>query len=646
MSDTAGDRGAQPAHWTSTVANIVAAVLTLSALAWAGDLYRSAGLLLINEQFNAFVLALALALVFLTYRARRGAAGPPPWFDIAAAGIGLITALYVAYDYRALSDAIAYRPLNGVVAGTILLVLVFEGLRRASGNVLAVILIAFIAYGFFGSLLPGDLQGRYVTPDGLLVYLALDVNGVFGSVFGVASTVVVSFLFFGSLLSRSGGASFFTDLAIAAFGRYRGGAAKIAIIASSLFGTISGNAVSNVVSTGIITIPMMKSSGYKPHHAAAIEAVASTGGQLMPPIMGAAAFIMAELLGRPYTDIVVAAVVPALLYYAALFIQADLEAAKSNIAAVAPADARPVRQVLAEGWYFPIPFAIVVGGLFWFNLSPDTAALYAAGSLIVCGLFGSYRGKRMRAAEVAEALVETGRSALDILMIAAAAGFIIGVLNVSGLNFALTVVLIHLGAGNTVLLLVLAAGIAIILGMGMPTVGVYVLLASLVAPALIQVGISELAAHLFVLYFGMMSMTTPPVAIAAFTAASIAQADPIKTGFAGVRFGWSAYIVPFLFVSSPTLLLQGPVPDVVLAVVTAVMGVYLVSVAVAGFMTRPAGPLLRIAFALAGLAMMVPARAFPGAIWTDIIGAAAGALLIASQLEAVRNLHPILRKKA
>ena len=646
MTDTAGDPLDQPASWIGTVAKILAAVLTLASLAWAADLYRTFGLLLINEQFNAVILALALALVFLTYRARKSDTGRVPWTDIAAAVIGMVAALYVAYDYRALSDAIAFRPLHGVIIGSILLVLVFEGLRRSSGNVLAGILIIFIGYGFLGWLLPGDLQGRYVHPDGLLIYLALDVNGVFGSIFGVASTVVVSFLFFGSLLARSGGANFFTDLAIAAFGRYRGGAAKIAIIASSLFGTISGNAVSNVVSTGIVTIPMMKSSGYKAHDAGAIEAVASTGGQLMPPIMGAAAFIMAELLGRPYSDIVIAATIPAILYYSALFIQADLEAAKSNIAAVPRSEMRPVRQVLREGWYFPIPFVIIVFGLFWLNLSPDTAALYAGGSLIVCGLFGSYGGKRMKPLDVIDALVDTGRSALDILMIAAAAGFIIGVLNVSGLNFALTMTLIHLGAGNTALLLVLAAAIAIVLGMGMPTVGVYVLLASLVAPALIQVGIPDLAAHLFVLYFGMMSMTTPPVAIAAFTAASIAQADPMRTGFAGVRFGWSAYIVPFLFVSSPTLLMQGPVPDVVLAVATAIMGVYLVSVAVAGFMTRPVGFVLRIAFALAGVALMVPARAFAGAIWTDIAGFAAGTLLIASQLDVVRNMSPLLRRKA
>ena len=643
MSEHGGERNV-PRRWAKAVASALAVIMVLASLAWAADLYRTVGLLLINEEFNALILAFALALVFLSVRARKTDQGPPPWYDIAAAAIGLIAALYVAYDYRSLSDNIAFRPLHGVIVGGILLVLVLEGLRRVSGNVLTVILLIFVAYGFFGHLIPGDFQGRHVSPDGLLLYLSLDVNGVFGSVFGIAATVVVCFLFFGALLSRSGGALFFTDLAVAMLGNYRGGSAKIAIVASSLFGTISGNAVSNVVATGVVTIPMMKDSGYKPEHAAAIEAVSSTGGQLMPPIMGAAAFIMAELIGVPYGEIVIASIVPAFLYYAALFIQADLEAVKSKIAAVPRANIRPLRQVFAEGWYFPIPFAIIIVGLFWFNLAPETAALYAAIALIGCGLFGNYGGKRMRPADLIDALIDTGRSALDILMIAAAAGFIIGVLNVSGLNFALTIALIHLGAHNMALLLVLAAIIAIILGMGMPTVGVYVLLAALVAPALTEVGVPIMAAHLFVLYFGMMSMTTPPVAVAAFAAASIAQADPVKTGFAGVRFGWSAYIVPFLFVSSPTLLMQGNTIDVALAVFTAIMGVYLVSVAVAGVMTRPLGPLMRIAFAAAGLAMMVPANAFAGAIWTDIIGFIVGTTLILSELSIGSRLRRAANK--
>jgi TRAP transporter 4TM/12TM fusion protein len=613
------------AGWARWPVATLAVLLTLTAIAWAADLYREVGISLIEEQFNAFMLALALALLYLSVPSspRRGAG--PAWYEIGAAVIGFVAAVYVAFNYRALDDAAPFRPLHGILIGGALLLLVLEGLRRVAGNILAGILIVFIAYGLFGHLIPGALQGRQVDYQELLLYLSLDVNGVFGSVFGVAATVVVAFLFFGALLTRSGGADFFTEIAIAMMGGMRGGSAKIAIVASSLFGTISGNAVSNVATTGVISIPLMKASGYKPHHAGAIEAVASTGGQLMPPVMGA------------YSAIVIAATIPALLYYVALFIQADLEAAKGNISAVPAAGRPPVGQVLRKGWFFPVPFAIIIISLFVWNSAPETAALYAALSIMACAMIVGYGGKRMSLADVWGSLVDTGRASLEILMIAAAAGFIIGILNVTGLNFALTSALVKLGAGNLPLLLVLAASISIVMGMGMPTVGVYVLLAALVAPALIEAGVTPIAAHLFVMYFGMMSMTTPPVAVAAYAAASIAQADSMKTGLAGVKFGWSAYIVPFLFVASPNLLLEGRADNIALAVITAVMGVYLVSVGVAGYMTRHLGVLHRLLFVTSGIAMMIPAKAFEGAIWTDIIGFLVGAALLAVELTTGRR---------
>ncbi|MGE0629471.1 MAG: TRAP transporter permease [Hyphomicrobiaceae bacterium] len=622
--------------WAKWPAIAMAVVLTLAALAWAADLYRQLDIVLIEEQFNAVILALSLGLVFLSVRFRSGRSTTPPWYDVLAAVLGFIAALYVALHYRELDDSAPSRPLHAIVIGGILLVLVLEGLRRVAGGVLASILLVFIGYGLFGHLIPGPLQGRQVDWQDLLLYLSLDVNGVFGSVFGVAATVVVAFLFFGALLSRSGGSQFFTDIAIALMGNLRGGGAKIAIVSSSLFGTISGNAVSNVVTTGVVSIPLMKASGYKPEHAGAIEAVASTGGQLMPPVMGAAAFIMAELLAVPYGTIVVAATIPALLYYVSLFIQADLEAAKGNFKGVALQDRKPPLRVLIDGWFFPVPFAVVVYALFWGNESPETAALYASAALIVCGLLSGYAGKRMSLRDVGMALVDTGRASIEILMIAAAAGFIIGILNVTGLNFALTSSLVALGKGNLPLLLVLAALISIVLGMGMPTVAVYVLLAALVAPGLIEAGVTPIAAHLFVMYFGMMSMTTPPVAVAAYAAASIARADSMRTGLAGVKFGWSAYIVPFLFVSSSELLMNGTPLAVLQAVFTAVMGVYLVSVGVAGFMTRPIGWLHRLAFVVSGIAMMIPAGAFPGAVWTDIVGFIVGVALLSVEIAAGR----------
>ena len=635
MDARAGDEGR-----AGKIIDALAIVLTLAACSWGADAYRMLGFQLIDEQFNAFALAISLAMAYLARRARRArrTRGAPPWYDVVAAVFGLLAALYVAYDYRALSDSIAHTPLHAVIIGGILLLLVLEGLRRSAGNVLTVILLVFIAYGFFGSLIPGEFQARRVNPEGLLLYLSLDVNGVFGSVFGVAATIVVTYLFFGALLNRFGGADFFTDISLAAFGRTRGGSAKISIVSSLLFGAISGNAVANVVVGGIVTIPMMKNAGYKPHDAAAIEAVASTGGQLMPPVMGAAAFIMAELLGLPYIEIAIAATIPAILYYVALYIQADLEAGKSGILAVPEAQITSFRKVMIEGWHFIVPLAVIIVGLFWLNQSPELAALWSSLALVIFSLFRSYRGQRMRLKDIPLAMIETGRMSLDLLMIAAAAGFIMGVLNVTGLTFALTVALIHLGGGSSVVLLLLAAGIAIILGMGMPTVAVYVLLAALVAPSLVEVGIPPIAAHLFVLYFGMLSMTTPPVAVAAYAAASIIGADFMKTGYAGVRFGWSAYIVPFLFVWSPTLLMQGDTVDVVQAALTAIMGIYLVSVGVVGFMTRPVGIALRVAFAVAGITLMIPAQAFAGGIWTDIGGFVAGAVLIFSQLRLGRRL--------
>ena len=638
------DGGLGQSQPAGTVVTALAMVLTLAALAWAADIPRMLGLLPIDEQFNAFILAIAVAMVFLSVRMRKRTRGPAPWYDIAAAIVGMAAALYVAYDYRALSDSIALSPVHGTVVGAILLALVLEGLRRVSGNVLTIVLLIFIAYGFFGHLIPGDFQGRHVRPEGLLLYLSLDVNGVFGSVFGVAATIVVTFLFFGALLNKSGGGDFFNDLAIAAFGRSRGGSAKVAVVSSLLFGTISGNAVANVVVGGIVTIPMMIRAGYKRHDAAAIEAVASTGGQLMPPVMGAAAFIMAELLGVAYSEIAIAAAIPAVLYYIALYIQSDLEAGKSGIAAVPASEIPPARAVLIEGWVFIVPVVVLIGGLFWLNQTPEMAALYSSLAVIACGVVGGYRGRRMTARHVFESLVETGRTSLDLLMIAAAAGFIIGILNVTGLSFALTVALVHIGGGSPALLLLLAAAIAIVLGMGMPTVGVYVLLAALVAPALTEVGISPLAAHLFVLYFGMLSMTTPPVAVAAYAAASIGQADFMKTGLAGVRFGWSAYIVPFLFVMSPNLLMQGHWFDVALACITATLGIYLVTVGVVGYMLRPVGPAFRLAFATSGILLMIPANAFPGAIWTDIAGFVIGVGLILWELGALRRTRSAPQK--
>lgn len=613
--------------------SILAGALTLAALAWAADLYRLAGLNLFIEQFLAAILGLGLALVYLTIPVRRRSEQTcVPWYDLIAAAVGLATCGYVAVTYPELADRLLDDPTDALVASAIIYLLCLEGLRRAAGNTLAITVLLFTFYALAGHLVPGAFETREVKISSLLLYLGLDTNALLGLAMTVGATIVVPFVFFGQLLLRSGGSEFFNDISLALMGRYRGGSAKIAITASSLFGTVSGVAVSNIVATGVVTIPLMRRSGYRPHLAAAIEATASTGGQIMPPVMGAVAFLMADFLEMQYRDVLWAALLPAVLYYVALFMQADLEAGKEGIARMEERCIPALGAVMRRGWLFILPFATLIYGLFGLNLLPETAALWASVVVAAIGLAFGYGGRRMGWRDVIGALVTTGMSVLDILMIVAAAGFIIGILQVTGLGFALTLFLVETGGGNLVLMLVIAAILCIILGMGLPTVGVYILLAVLIAPSLVEVGVSGIAAHMFIFYLGMMSLITPPVAVAAFFAASIANAEPMRTGFTAMRFGWTAYVVPFLFVFSPSLLLDGSIWNLPLVVATAIGGVWMISAGMAGYFVQTMGPLSRALFIVAGALLLIPQEAFAWALWTDLAGITIGGLLILQEL--------------
>ena len=621
---------------TRWVTAALAIALTLGAMAWSLGIAQILNLSLYEEQFAAAMLAACVALAFLHLRARRDA--PPaqvPWYDWVAAVLGFLAAGYISVQYASIVDLILLGPTDGVISGGILFLLLLEALRRATGIALPAIIVVFVLYALFADMMPGRMEGRATGWRNLVSYLTYDVNAMLGVPIKIGTTIVVTFIFFGNLLGATGGSRFFTELALLGMGRYRGGSAKIAVAASALFGSISGSAVANVVATGVITIPMIKKAGYSPHQAGAIEAVASTGGQLMPPVMGAAAFLMAEFLQIPYSEVVLAALVPALLYYAALFIQADLEAARRGITRVPEAEIPLAREVL-PGLHFVVPFVVLIGGLFWFNIQPEAAVLASALTLVALSLAFGYRGERPGVREMLQAFVTTGLNVIEIILITAGAGFVIGVLSLSGLGFNLTLALVQIGAGNLMILLLLSAVVCIILGMGLPTAGVYVLLAALVAPAMVEVGVLPIAAHMYVMYFGMMSMITPPVAIAAFAAAGLARADPMRTGWEACRFGWSAYVVPFLFVLSPTLLLIGPADAVALAIVTATLGIWLVSIAMIGYFMRALSPAMRGLFGFSGLMALIPAGAFPGAVWTDIIGAVLGAILLAREVWLVR----------
>lgn len=601
---------------------VLAFLLTCSAIIKTLDLDRAVGLILYTEQYLSFMLCLALPLLYLSvpWSKKIKTKEKVPWFDILCAIAGFCVSLYIAIRYPVLAELTTVRPVSGIITGIFLLILLIEGLRRTVGSVLTVVVLGFLLIALIGHKIPGAFQGSYVPIDKLVYYLAWDSSGILGMPMRIITTIVVVFILFGHILSSSGGSAFFTDIAMAIMGRYRGGPAKISVLSSSLFGTISGSAVSNVFTTGVITIPLMKRGGYPPHLAGAIEAVASTGGQLMPPVMGAAAFLMAEFLSVPYTKVVIAAIIPSLLYYLALFMEADLEAAKMGLSKIDESLIPPIKDVMRSGWYFPIPFIILIFALFWLNDLPEKAGLRAIGVTVLFGFIFGYKGKRLKIGDIFDALKNTGLGVLEIIMIGAAAGIVIGILYLSGLSFGLTLALTQMAGGNLFLLLLMTAVVCIILGMGMPTVGVYVLLATMAAPALIEFGILPMAAHMFIMYYGMMSMITPPVALAAFAGASLSNADPMRTGYAAMRFGWLAFVFPFMFVISPTLLLQGKPLIITFNFITALIGTCLVSIAVVGYFFSQIGAIRRIIYALVGLASLFPATGLKVSLIINIFG--------------------------
>ena len=572
------------------------------------------------------------------------------WFDWLAAALSLLICLYITVRYEPLTYEIALLPLEGIIGSAILVLLVLEATRRTAGATLVAIILVLVLYVFVGPHLPGDFATRPVTPERLLVYFGLDVNGMIGPLLGVAILIVVPFTLMGQVLGRTGGAAYFADIAMSGMGSFRGGAAKIAVVGSALFGMISGAAVSNVVAVGIVTIPLMVRSGFSPYRAAAIESVGSTGGQLMPPVMGAAAFIMAEFLQVSYGTVCIAAVIPSVLYYAALFFHVDLEAAKHKIGAAKVDEEVPsFLTVLKSGWHFPIPIAFLIVTIAYpetFQIPIERAAVYSTGILIALCLVFGYRGRRNTIGEIMRAVLDTGRAALDIVLIGAAAGMVVGALNISGISFGLTLQLIAISGESLIVLLLLTAGISIILGMGMPTISVYVLTATLLAPSLVKLGVTPMAAHMYVMYFGMLSMITPPVAIAAYAAANIARVSGWTTGWTAVIVGWSTFFIPFLFVLEPALLMDASAGQIVWQLSRNLLGIYVGTAGIVGFAFTPLAVPLRFAFAVAAVAILIPPNAFPAADMLDWIGLGGAALLVGFDYMRSRSARRLIAAPA
>lgn len=583
-----------------SVISLFAFMITFTAVFWSSGAPLWFDWRVYPEQILLVALAFALAVAFLT---RPGSLHS---LSIILAILSLLFGSWLAIRFPVLSENVFYHPTEAFVVSLLGIVLILEAVRRTMGWSLIVILGLVCLYALFSSNFSGPLQSRSISPDRLLKFLVLDSASLAGAALTIAVAVVVPFLILAQLLLATGGAKFFSDFSLAIAGRKRGGAGKIAILGSAFFGSVSGSAVSNVASTGAITIPMMKDGGYQKETAGAIEAAASTGGQLMPPIMGAAAFLLAENLQANYIDVMKAALIPSILYYISLFMFADLEAGRRQIDRVPEHMIPNLSAVIKRGWFVFVPFALILIALFNFNLRPETAALVAVLSFIIISLFLRYDGSKLEISLFLKSFISAGKAAVEIILICAIAGMIIGLVARSGLSFGLGFFLVQLGKSSLLLLLIVTAVVCIVMGMGLPTVGVYLLLASLAAPPLVELGLNPMAAHLFVLYFGMLSMLTPPVAIAAFVAANLAKADAMRTALEAVRIGWPAYLIPFIFVATPELLLNGSLPMIVIVLVKSLIGVAIITSGIVGFWKVELNSFERLLLMISGIIVLLP----------------------------------------
>lgn len=588
----------------------------LAALLALFHLYTAQFGILTGVRQRAVHLTFVLVLTFMIKPANRKKQRThlPPFYDYLFMLGALVSGGYMFVMDAELSARSGTIYTIDVVMGTILILLILEACRRLMGWALPIVSIVMIVYAFFGQYFPGLIAHPGYSLKRIIGYLFLGTEGVFGTALNMSSTVIAIFIIFGSFLKYTGTGDFVTDFSIAAFGRVRGGPAKVAVIASTLFGALSGSAVANVVSTGSFTIPLMKRVGYEPRFAGAVEAVASSGGQIMPPVMGATAFVICDILGMPYVEVCLCALIPALLYYVAVFIQVDLRAVKLDLRGI-PANQLPDwRPVLKHGWLSFMPIILLVVLLNYWSASK------VGFWVIVCSVLLSFVHKetRMTPKKFYDALVDSGKGMLEVGASCAISGIVVGVFGLTGLGLKFSNVLVTIAGGNLFILLLVTAVASIILGMGMSTLPVYLILATLVAPALINMNIPPIAAHLFIFYYGIIAAITPPVAIAAYAGASIAKEDPIKVGLTACRLGVGAYILPFMFVYGPALVLQGTNLAIAQSIVTAVIGISCLGMSFEGYIygIGRANMVSRILMVIGALGLTISGTV------TDLIGLA------------------------
>ena len=584
------------------IGTVFAAMIAILGTLWLLGVPFYLRMPIVPQQYLGFVLALALPAALFSFPLK----GPlGALADCAMAIAGAASWLWMSYNLEPWMVDLANRGPEKIIPAVLAILVLCEAVRRSCGGVMAAVCVAFLIYGLIGHYMPGLLAASPTTWQRFFTYLYFDSNAVPGLVLAVGATDILGFIIFGATLGVIGGTAVLTDIALATMGHMRGGSAKSAIVASSLFGTLSGSTVANVMSTGVVTIPLMKRGGYSPAYAGGVEAVASNGGQITPPVMGATAFVIAETLQIPYAEVALVAVIPALIYYVALFVQVH-QYAKINDLKGSPREELPrVGPTLLRGWPMLVPLPVLMYYLFYVGASPGRSAIYASAVGVVCDIV--VRMVRREKPDLKRLLigipVESGQTLLQLLLVCAAAGIVIGTVNLTGVAFTLTLQLSHIGevAGIWPLLLV-TAGIALILGLGMPTVGVYIILSVLLAPAMIRLGIEPVSAHFFVFYFGLLSMLTPPVAIASFAAAALAGSNLWSTSVAALRLAMPAYVMPFVFVLNPSILTHESWIGIITAFVTIIFGPLVMSMPFA-FGNHTIWWKLRYPLALVGIAV-------------------------------------------
>lgn len=588
------------------------------------DLFWAVSTPVVLKHRSAHV-ALMLVLGFMMYPFwKKSSYKKVIWYDWVLVVLSCIPAVYIWTDYLGVVDRAGMPDDMDVLMATLLVVLVLEASRRISGWALPILSLVFILYGLFGRGMPGIFEHRGYNWAQLSNHFFANTEGIYGTSVSVAASYIFLFILFGAVMAKSGMGAFFNDLAMALAGHTKGGPAKVAVISSGLLGSINGSAVANVVTTGAFTIPLMKKTGYSKEFSGAVEASASVGGQLLPPVMGAAAFIMAEILSKPYSEIIVHAAIPALLYYLGIIIQVQLRAGKTGLLGL-PKDRLPlVKTVMKEKGHLLIPIFL----LLYLLLFSSVTVVFAAIITILATIAVSWirPETRMNFKNICDAFADGAKQTVSVAMACACVGIIIGVTSKTGFGLTMANAIIALGEQSLILTLVFTMITCMILGMGVPSIPAYIITATIAAPALRELGIPVVAAHLFAFYYAMFANLTPPVALASFAAAGISGGDPMKTGVASVKLAIAGFIVPFMFVYSPQLLLidTGFLEGVRVAV-GACMGVFLIGAAIEGYLFTKVPLLLRV-IAFAGAMCLID-----GGIYTDIVGLAVFVGMLAVQ---------------